>query len=67
MLFQPTLSSHSRTVVHDIPVTVIPRRHWEDYEEPEVPQFDVSTEYSRVNQHSDSVHLCQILGMTDIL
>ncbi|XP_011419857.1 checkpoint protein HUS1-like [Crassostrea angulata] len=38
----PTLSSHSRTVVHDIPVTVIPRRHWEDYEEPEVPQFDVT-------------------------
>ncbi|XP_062593869.1 checkpoint protein HUS1-like isoform X2 [Saccostrea cucullata] len=38
----PTLSSHSRTVVHDIPVTVIPRRNWADYEEPEVPQFDVT-------------------------
>ncbi|XP_063425035.1 checkpoint protein HUS1-like [Mytilus trossulus] len=39
---QPTLSSHSRTVVHDVPVSVIPRRLWEDYEEPELPHFDVS-------------------------
>lgn len=38
----PTLGSHSRTVVHDIPVSVVPRRLWEDYQEPEVPQFDVS-------------------------
>lgn len=38
----PTLSSHSRTVVHDIPVTVIPRRLWTDFEEPELPHFDVS-------------------------
>ncbi|CAG2247948.1 HUS1 [Mytilus edulis] len=38
----PTLSSHSRTVVHDVPVSVIPRRLWEDYEEPELPHFDVS-------------------------
>lgn len=38
----PTLSAHSRTVVHDIPVTVIPRRLWQDFDEPELPQFDVS-------------------------
>ncbi|XP_060079892.1 checkpoint protein HUS1-like [Ylistrum balloti] len=38
----PTLSAHSRTVVHDIPVTVIPRRLWTDFEEPELPHFDVS-------------------------
>ncbi|KAJ8311186.1 hypothetical protein KUTeg_011263, partial [Tegillarca granosa] len=38
----PTLGTHSRTVVHDIPVSVIPRRLWQDYEEPELPQFDVS-------------------------
>ncbi|XP_060601141.1 checkpoint protein HUS1-like [Ruditapes philippinarum] len=38
----PTLGSHSRVVVHDIPVTVVPRRLWQEYQEPEVPQFDVS-------------------------
>ena len=39
---QPSLTNQSRTVVHDIPVDVIPRRLWDEYEEPEMPQFDVS-------------------------
>ncbi|KAL5010696.1 hypothetical protein ScPMuIL_013001 [Solemya velum] len=38
----PTLSAHSRTVVHDIPVYVVPRRLWPEYEEPKLPDFDVS-------------------------
>ena len=29
-------------VVHDVPVNVIPRRLWDEYEEPEMPRFDVS-------------------------
>ena len=40
--FQPTLGPHSRVVMHDIPVNVVPRRLWEEYQEPSVPQFDVS-------------------------
>ncbi|XP_052803387.1 checkpoint protein HUS1-like [Mya arenaria] len=38
----PTLGAHSRVVMHDIPVGVVPRRLWDEYQEPEVPQFDVS-------------------------
>ncbi|XP_035405757.1 checkpoint protein HUS1 isoform X2 [Cygnus olor] len=38
----PSLSSSSRIVTHDIPVRVIPRRLWNDFREPSVPDFDVS-------------------------
>uniref|UniRef100_A0A8C3KDI4 Checkpoint protein n=1 Tax=Calidris pygmaea TaxID=425635 RepID=A0A8C3KDI4_9CHAR len=38
----PSLSSSSRIVTHDIPVGVIPRRLWNDFREPRVPDFDVS-------------------------
>ncbi|KAG8572298.1 hypothetical protein GDO81_012006 [Engystomops pustulosus] len=38
----PSLSSTSRIVTHDIPVSVIPRRLWNDFKEPTVPTFDVS-------------------------
>ncbi|KAM3929486.1 checkpoint protein HUS1 isoform 1-T1 [Leptodactylus fuscus] len=38
----PSLSSTSRIVTHDIPVSVIPRRLWNDFKEPIVPDFDVS-------------------------
>ncbi|KAM3929487.1 checkpoint protein HUS1 isoform 2-T2 [Leptodactylus fuscus] len=41
-LCQPSLSSTSRIVTHDIPVSVIPRRLWNDFKEPIVPDFDVS-------------------------
>ncbi|XP_067867265.1 checkpoint protein HUS1 isoform X5 [Heterodontus francisci] len=37
----PSLSSHSRIVTHDIPVSIIPRKLWNDFEEPSVPDFDV--------------------------
>lgn len=39
---QPSLTSHTRSVVHDVPVGVIPERDWEDYKEPAMPEFDVS-------------------------
>uniref|UniRef100_A0A8D0BTB1 Checkpoint protein n=1 Tax=Salvator merianae TaxID=96440 RepID=A0A8D0BTB1_SALMN len=38
----PSLSSSSRIVTHDIPVGVIPRKLWNDFKEPTVPDFDVS-------------------------
>ncbi|XP_014372506.2 checkpoint protein HUS1-like [Alligator sinensis] len=38
----PSLASSSRIVTHDIPVAVIPRRLWNDFKEPSVPDFDVS-------------------------
>uniref|UniRef100_H2YEP2 Checkpoint protein n=1 Tax=Ciona savignyi TaxID=51511 RepID=H2YEP2_CIOSA len=38
----PSLSSSSRTVLHDIPVQVIPRRLWDEYQEPMMPEFHVS-------------------------
>ncbi|XP_069165296.1 checkpoint protein HUS1 isoform X2 [Procambarus clarkii] len=38
----PSLSVHARTVVHDVPVQLIPRRQWYLYQEPEMPQFDAS-------------------------
>ncbi|XP_054710746.1 checkpoint protein HUS1-like [Uloborus diversus] len=38
----PSLHSHSRVVVHDVPVLVIPRRLWEQFQEPTMIQYDVS-------------------------
>ncbi|CAL8399224.1 unnamed protein product [Arctogadus glacialis] len=38
----PTMSSTSRVVTHDIPVDVIPKRLWNDFKEPSMPDFDVS-------------------------
>uniref|UniRef100_A0A673AMQ2 Checkpoint protein n=1 Tax=Sphaeramia orbicularis TaxID=375764 RepID=A0A673AMQ2_9TELE len=38
----PTLSSVSRVVTHDVPVDVIPRRLWNEFKEPDMPDFDVS-------------------------
>ncbi|KAF6019858.1 HUS1 [Bugula neritina] len=41
---QPTLSinSSSRTVIHDIPIKIIPSRLWDEYKEPDIPEFEVS-------------------------
>lgn len=41
-MLQPTLTQASRLVVHDVPVNVIPRRLWSEYEEPSIPLFDVT-------------------------
>ncbi|KAK2561434.1 Checkpoint protein HUS1 [Acropora cervicornis] len=38
----PSLTSHTRSVVHDVPVGVIPQQNWEEFEEPAMPDFDVS-------------------------
>ena len=39
---QPSVSGHSRSVVHDVPVTLIPSRLWAEYEEPPMPRYQVS-------------------------
>uniref|UniRef100_A0A3P9P0A6 Checkpoint protein n=1 Tax=Poecilia reticulata TaxID=8081 RepID=A0A3P9P0A6_POERE len=39
---EPTLSSVGRVVTHDVPVDVIPRRLWQEFQESGVPDFDVS-------------------------
>ncbi|KAL7641057.1 UNVERIFIED_CONTAM: hypothetical protein RMT77_008194 [Armadillidium vulgare] len=38
----PSLSSRSRLVVHDIPITLIPRRLWHLYQEPAMPSYEAS-------------------------
>jgi hypothetical protein len=38
--FQSELS-HSRFCVHDIPVTVLPRKEWTALQEPQIPNYDV--------------------------
>lgn len=38
----PTMSSRTRLLTHDVPVTVVQRRFWEDYEEPSMPNYDIS-------------------------
>ncbi|KAF0028618.1 hypothetical protein F2P81_019705 [Scophthalmus maximus] len=39
---EPTLSSVSRVVTHDVPVDIVPRRLWHEFKEPIMPDFDVS-------------------------
>nr|CAG4652399.1 EOG090X0TJE [Triops cancriformis] len=39
---QSSLSSVCRFLIHDIPVTVIPRKQWTDYRDMPLPTFDVS-------------------------
>ena len=42
MSLQPTLTGASRTVTHEVPVSVVPERFWPDYQEPNMPDIDVS-------------------------
>jgi len=37
----PSLASHTRSVVHDVPVGIIPSRFWEDYSKPNLPNCDI--------------------------
>ena len=36
------MSSGNRTIVHDIPIRIIPSRLWDEYKEPDIPEFEVS-------------------------
>lgn len=38
---QPSVASHTRSVVHDVPVGIIPSRFWDDYAKPDLPVYDV--------------------------
>ena len=37
------MTAHTRVVVHDVPVAVIPTRFWENFQKPILPSYDVST------------------------
>lgn len=37
----PSISNESRQCVHDVPVKVLPRKEWGEYQAPVVPSFDV--------------------------
>ncbi|XP_066935497.1 checkpoint protein HUS1-like isoform X2 [Clytia hemisphaerica] len=37
----PSMTAHTRVVVHDIPVAVIPTRFWENFQRPILPAYDV--------------------------
>ena len=41
IIFQPSLTTARRQVTHDLPVNIVSRHLWQDYEEPEMPDFDV--------------------------
>jgi HUS1 checkpoint protein len=41
-IVQPTLTGANRTVTHEVPVSVVPERLWPDYQEPNMPDIDVS-------------------------
>jgi HUS1 checkpoint protein len=41
-ILQPTAFSTQRHLVHEVPVTVVPQRLWSDYQEPKMPEIDVS-------------------------
>ncbi|XP_026748563.1 checkpoint protein HUS1 [Galleria mellonella] len=43
-------SQQTRQVTHDIPIVVIPRKMWSDFQEPRTPQPDVSIELPTLKQ-----------------
>lgn len=43
----PSLSIESRHCIHDVPVRVVPRKEWSEYQAPNIPDFDVSNHYRR--------------------
>lgn len=45
-ILQHTLTGAHRSVTHDVPVTVVPERLWTDYQEPTMPDIDVSISVS---------------------
>ncbi|XP_053971757.1 checkpoint protein HUS1 isoform X2 [Hylaeus volcanicus] len=40
----PSLSIESRQCLHDVPVRVIPRREWPEYQAPNIPEFNISVD-----------------------
>uniref|UniRef100_T2MIV2 Checkpoint protein n=1 Tax=Hydra vulgaris TaxID=6087 RepID=T2MIV2_HYDVU len=44
LTFEITLSSltaHTRNVIHDVPVAVIPTRYWDDFKKPTLPNYNI--------------------------
>lgn len=38
----PSLNANCRYCIHDIPIRIIPRDEWREYQAPNVPKFDIS-------------------------
>ena len=56
VVFQPTLTGASRTVTHEVPVSVVPERLWLDYQEPTMPDIDVRTHITHHQYHPSHTH-----------
>lgn len=41
-IIQATVTGGNRNVVHEVPVNIVPQRLWPDYQEPDMPDIDVS-------------------------
>ncbi|CAN2389676.1 Hus1-like protein, partial [Pristimantis euphronides] len=63
----PSLSSTSRIVTHDIPVSVIPRKLWNDFKEPTVPDFDVSIYLPVIKSMKSVVERMKNLGNSIVI
>jgi len=63
---QPSLLAQCRQVVHDIPVTVVPRRHWDDYQEPPTTDFDVSVVMPPLKTVKNVVERMRTIGLSMI-
>ncbi|CAH2058098.1 unnamed protein product, partial [Iphiclides podalirius] len=50
-----SMSQQTRQVTHDIPVTVVPRKNWSDYHEPQVPKPDISIELPSLKQLRNTI------------
>jgi len=37
----PSLTVHTRNVIHDVPVSVIPSRFWDDFQKPLLPRYNI--------------------------
>ncbi|CAH0714949.1 unnamed protein product, partial [Brenthis ino] len=45
-----TITQQTRQVTHDIPVVVVPRKLWNEFHEPRIPQPDISIELPSLKQ-----------------
>jgi len=44
----PSLTAHTRNVVHDVPVAVIPTRFWDDFQKPVLPNYDIKINFPQL-------------------
>ncbi|KFO33036.1 Checkpoint protein HUS1 [Fukomys damarensis] len=72
-----SMSSSSRIVTHDIPLNVIPRKLWKDFQQPSVPEAEVSiylpvlktlkSVVEKMKNISNHLETCCVFHGTDLL